>query len=255
MSKLRGWWHSLSEATRLRLLIIPILLIGTILPTVWGLRQNPDWSGLAINFGTGMGGTLVTFILIDLLLGSREKHEAEEHEKARLIRQVHSRDNGLTLIAIEELRAHGWLLDGTLLGANLVNANLQAGYLRRAVLPEVNLRRANLQRARLGKTDLRGADLEDAELVGADLDDARLQGAKIALAQLARVNRLRGTMMPDGRRYDGQLNLPGDIDDAAAVGITTSDPLAMADFYGVALEEYLAGQEWAKRNLTALRAS
>lgn len=253
MNKFRDWWRSLSDAMRLRLLIIPILLVGTLAPTVWGMSRNPDWPGLALNFGTGMGGSLVTFILIDLLIGSREKQEADALEKARLIRQMRSKDSGLALVAVEELRAHGWLLDGALRGANLVSANLQAGYLRRASLREVNLHRANLQKTRLGGTDLRGARLEDANLVEADLDDTRLHGAQVSPAQLAQANRLRGASMPGGERYDGRFNLPGDLKDAEAAGIALSDSTAMAGFYDVSAKEYLAGQSWARENLAALR--
>lgn len=254
MNRLRGWWRSLSDAMRLRLLIIPILLIGTLAPTIWGMRQNPDWPGLAINFGTGMGGSLVTFILIDLLIGSRERQEADQQEKARLIRQMHSRESGLALVAVEELRAHGWLLDGSLRGANLVNANLQAGYLRYASLRETNFHRANLQKTRLGKTDLRGANLEEAILLDADLDESRLQDARVSLAQLAQANRLRNASMREGERYDGRLNLPGDLKDAREAGIATDDPDAMAEFYDVSLEDYLEGQQWAQKNLPSLRS-
>lgn len=255
MNQLRDWWRSLSEAMRLRLLIIPILLVGSVAPTAWALLQEPDWPGLALNFGTGMGGSLVTFILIDLLIGSREKREADERERARLIGRMHSRDNGLTLVAIEEMRAHGWLIDGTLRGANLVHANLQAGYLRYAVLPEVNLHRANLQKTRLGKTDLSGANLTDANLEGADLDEAGLQGARVSLAQLAQANRLRSATMPGGERYDGRLNLPGDLKDAEETGCAIANPAEMAGFYGVAVEEYQAGQQWARENLPALQGA
>lgn len=253
MNRLCNWWRSLSDAMRLRLLIIPILLVGTLAPAVWGMSQNPDWPGLAVNFGTGMGGSLVTFILIDLLIGSREKREADERERARLIGRMHSRDNGLTLVAVEEMRAHGWLTDGTLHGANLVHANLQAGYLRYAILPKVNLHRASLQRTRLGRADLRGANFSEANLEGADLDEARLDGASVSLAQLAQANRLRGASMPDGERYDGRLNLPGDLQDADADGIAIHDASAMAAFYGVTVEVYLMGQKWAQEQLAALR--
>lgn len=253
MNKFRDWWRSLSDAMRLRLLIIPILLAGTLVPTIWGMSQNPDWPGLALNFGTGMGGSLVTFILIDLLIGSREKQEADALEKARLIRQMRSKDSGLALVAVEELRAHGWLLDGSLRGANLINANLQAGYLRRANLRDVNLHRANLQKTRLGGTDLRGARLEDAILLEADLDDTKLYRAQVLPAQLTQANRLRSASMPEGERYDGRFNLPGDLKDAQATGADLNDPAAMAGFYGVSAEEYLAGQSWAQENLAALR--
>jgi hypothetical protein len=167
---------------------------------------------------------------------------------------MHSRDNGLTLVAIEEMRAHGWLIDGTLRGANLVHANLQAGYLRYAVLPEVNLHQANLQKTRLGKADLSGANLTDANLEGADLDQSKLQGARVSLEQLAQANRLRGTTMPGGERYDGRFNLLGDLHDAEEAGTSLSDPAAMAAYYGVALEEYLAGQLWAQEHLPAMRS-
>jgi len=35
--------------------------------------------------------------------------------------------------------------------------------------------------------------------------------------------------------------------------VDTKNPMAMADFYGVSVEDYLAGQEWAREHLADLR--
>jgi hypothetical protein len=109
---------------------------------------------------------------------------------------------------------------------------------------------ADLEGARLNRVDLHRADLSGANLQGAFMTKANLQGARnLTEAQLAQASRLRGAILPDGSRYDGRLNLPGDIEDAHILHIDTDDPQAMADFYGILLEDYLEGLEWGKKHL------
>jgi hypothetical protein len=220
-----------------------------------------------------MGGTLLTFILIDLLIGGREKQEAEERakrrrkatyqrktrqEKERLMVQLGSRINEVARSAAEELRARGWLQDGTLNQAKLNGANLAGVDLRGASLQGARLFKANLQGAYLIRTDLREAHLAGADLQGAHLGGANLLGAHMAgvnlqgalqasAKQLALANRLKGAVMPDGSRYDGRYNLPGDLRQAARVGVDCADASSMAEWYGIPLEVYQAGQSWARR--------
>ena len=55
--------------------------------------------------------------------------------------------------------------------------------------------------------------------------------------------------MPKARCYNGCYNLSGDLEAAVHKGINLEDPEAMAAFYEVSLEDYLAGQEWASEGL------
>jgi hypothetical protein len=53
------------------------------------------------------------------------------------------------------------------------------------------------------------------------------------------------------RAYGPFDNLP--IGGIASTGIDIQNPEAMARFYGIPLEDYLAGQEWARENLARVR--
>ena len=59
--------------------------------------------------------------------------------------------------------------------------------------------------------------------------------------------------MPDGSRYDGRYNLVFEILHLPISNVNPDNPTAVADFYGVPLDTYLAGQEWARQNLAGLR--
>jgi uncharacterized protein YjbI with pentapeptide repeats len=167
-------------------------------------------------------------------------------------------------------------MDGSLQRAPLISANLQGTDLRGSNLQEARLVGSNLKGARLVKanlqsTDLAMANLQEANLLGADLQgthlvsatlqeadlmDANLRGARaLTDVQLTKVVALRHATMPNGSRYDGRFKLKNDIASATQSwpNISLDDDKEMADFYGVPLEEYLAGQEWARENLPRLR--
>jgi len=57
-----------------------------------------------------------------------EKKELEAN-KADLIAQMGSSVKDVAIAAVEELRRHGWLCDGSLQGAILSGANLEGAYL------------------------------------------------------------------------------------------------------------------------------
>src|SRR3990172_2910452 len=145
-----------------------------------------------------------------------------------LVRKLRSPESKLVLEAVEELRARGWLEDGSLRGVVLCHAHLEM-----ANLSNVKLTRANLQGANFSAANLRGADLFKAKL-----RDAR----NLGLEHLAQAKRLCFATMPDGAPYDGRFNLPGDLDLARWGKVDVTDPAAMAYFLGVSLEIYLHGQ-------------
>lgn len=178
----------------------------------------------------------------------------------QLIRKLRSSDCELVTRAIEELRKRGRLSDGTLAWSNLryvhlANADLSTIHLRKADLSmadlqATNLTYAHLEGTRLHQANLRLANFHKSELNGAILSHAILQGAQnLTIEQLAKTSRLRGAMMPDGSRYDGRYNLPGDLADAHFLGLNLDEPAEMANFYGVSIKDFNKGQKWTQTHL------
>jgi uncharacterized protein YjbI with pentapeptide repeats len=135
------------------------------------------------------------------------------------IRKLRSADHKTVLQAVEDLRARGWLSDGSLQRISLQHVHLEDADLCEANLEDTNLSKASLRRANLSMANLAGSDLSWADLRDADLSQADLQGADLVKAnlegvrnlsdgQLASAARLRGAILPDGTVYDGRFNLP-----------------------------------------------
>lgn len=115
-------------------------------------------------------------------------YEATQQQKALLIRQLGSSVKSEALLAVTELRARGWLTDGTLKGATLSFTNLSEADLSGADLRLANLEGAALHSANLTGADLRGANLNDANLRGANLKEANLKRALLDEADLSGAN-------------------------------------------------------------------
>jgi hypothetical protein len=207
---------TMEGTARLRVGILLILIVVALVSSLWAVWPWPtgDWKGLALNFGTEMAGAVVTYALLELFIGRRERREAEEEElaakKADLIAQMGSSVKDVAVAAAEELRRHGWLTDGSLQGAFLARANLQGASLAEAKLEGANLQ-ANLQGANLVRANLEGAvlmmaNLEGARLIWANLEGAFLQEANLEGAFLPGAN-LQGakfndeTTLPDGTKW------------------------------------------------------
>lgn len=159
---------------------------------------------------------------------------------ADLIRKLHSPDSKHVLSAVEELRARGWLSQGALSGCSLRGTNLRAADLHKANLrctdlseahlEWADLSMANLHQAKLVMAHLQGADLSMADLQDADLSMADLTGAlNLTEGQLAQVYRLWDAILPDGNRYDGCFQLPGDRQLASEESLTPDTPRAAKD--------------------------
>ena len=106
-----------------------------------------------------------------------------------IISKLRSPENKRVLEAVEELRAHGQLSDGTLKnivlihahleGADLIKVNLEGAELWKANLKGAELLEANLKNAELIRANLQGADLTRANLNGVDFWKTDLKGAKL----------------------------------------------------------------------------
>lgn len=119
--------------------------------------------------------------------------EAERTDLRHLIHAVREGVYVETQEALQDLRARGWLHDGSLNGAQLAGARLNGTDLRGAILSRADLSSADLNVAQLDRVRLTGAKLIGARLQGssmmeADLMDARLSEANLTDAKLNGTN-------------------------------------------------------------------
>jgi uncharacterized protein YjbI with pentapeptide repeats len=98
-----------------------------------------------------------------------------------------------------------------------------------ASLPDVKMRNTILRNA-----TFRNALLNSVVFEGSDLTNVDFRGAQyLNFTNLSSAKKLRGVIMPDGVKYDGRLNLLGDLDDAKEQGIDLADLDQMRIFYGM----------------------
>ncbi|MBE2183575.1 MAG: pentapeptide repeat-containing protein [Anaerolineae bacterium] len=199
-------------------------------------------SELYPNISSELIGIAITVLIIDTIYRKYEFRNQEQRELDQLSRQFGSSVNAVAKHAGEELRAHGWLTDGSLQemdfrvanledaklweadlqGVNFQWAKLKRANLNNTVLAGANLIQANLQAARLRDADLRGANLfeaklyringlnallQNADLSGAHLEGARLENADLRNAILTGAHFDELTIMPDGARWSPECNL------------------------------------------------
>lgn len=184
MKTLWNWW----SAKKVGLILI-IFALGI------GIIYQVKFQELSANLVAELGSIAVTILIIDALNDKRFKEEL----KQRLIREMGSNNNADALRAVRELRAHGWLEDGSLNGANLEKSNLENADLTKANLKKANLKYANLRganltlanfewaklfQANLEFSDGSGINLTNADLATANLNNANFRGAKLINADL-----------------------------------------------------------------------
>ncbi len=216
MKTLRNRLMNLTNWQVLGILLIVSLGLGVgsaLLALLDGSNTAPGWlSGWLQNLSSEMLGAFLTFVLLELLVRRRD-------EKERLMRQMHSKDNGLALQAVAELGAQGWLTDGSLNGANLVTANLANVHMWDAMLKSADLHGANLSGAKLERCNLSGANLWNANLERAYLANVNLEGADLFHASLTKLYLLdvefdRATRLPDGSYWTPETDLTRYVDPA-----------------------------------------
>jgi hypothetical protein len=193
------------------------LMVGLVISQVLSAIST-NIAGFFDSLAPEIVGIAFTVIVLNRLDASREHRLIRD----KLIREMHSRHNPVTLQAIEELRVLEYLSNGALNG--------------------LELRGSNWKDANLYQADLRKADLTNAITENADFYEANLEGAIVDEVQLAWCSTLRGATMPDGSRYDGRYALHHDLDLMQRKGIDAYDAAAVAAWYGVSPEAYTAGQ-------------
>jgi uncharacterized protein YjbI with pentapeptide repeats len=196
------------------------LLVGLLF-----FNDSSERASYIINVYTTLLGTVFTIGVIDRLNGRR----ARQQLKAQLIRELGASDNGIAARAGRELRAHGWLYDGSLAHAELDEANLEGAKLENANLRYVSLFRANLKAAKLSKANLRETELSQANLRNADLWQASLRGALATGITLSAAN------LSDANVQDAELSYAG-LQDAVLLGANLKGAiLSNADLQGAVL--------------------
>lgn len=198
-------WQNLSDRAVLGILV-SIALASLVFS--WMLEQAGSawWNGAWQNFSTEIMGAFVTFLLLEKIVGARQRredqarederreieaqreaerreieaHRAREKELLDLIAKMASRNNETALEAVKQLRQRGWLADGSLENADLRRANLDSVNLQYCTLSNANLSGASLQSANLRQANLSKADLDNADLRGANLSEANLSDANLS---------------------------------------------------------------------------
>lgn len=164
-------------------LVVVLMLVGYVL--------FPDRDGYLTNLFTEAASVAVTLIILNRMAERREERRFLRQLKQDLIYRMGSQVNSEAIRAVEELRRHGWLLDGSLhgarfSGADLRGANLVYANLTRAVLVGANLSHANLWGANLPYAQLWDANLSNANLGNANLSNAVLYDADCSNVDLTR---------------------------------------------------------------------
>jgi len=186
---LASWQERDSEKRRSRRIqfkqlplgVLGVLIGVAIVSTGWSVYQTRDWPGLALNFGTEIAGAVVTYLMLEFVIGMRQR-------KDTLIAQVKSRVRDIAIPAVEELDRHNWLSDGSLNNIDLSNVNLEDAELLRASFEYANLVEGNLQRAKLYRANFQGAILQRVNFTDADLSFANLAEADLTNAILTRAD-------------------------------------------------------------------
>jgi uncharacterized protein YjbI with pentapeptide repeats len=151
------------------------------------------------NISAEFASIAITVLIIDGLNRRRDQRSAEINDREQLTRQLGSNVNEVARRAAEELRARGWLTDGSLQSCDLRVANLED-----AKLWDADLQGANLQWAKLKKANLNGSGLVGANLMQANLQAARLRGSDARGANLFEA-RLYRVSFHDARLCDADL--------------------------------------------------
>jgi hypothetical protein len=236
--KMLAFWQRVLLWWNLQRVAVGLLVLALVIAVYGYLNQHGNWQSpfpFIADFYANISTELISIVITILVIDGLNERRAIQQEKQALILQMSSPTNFIAKEAARILRMRGWLTDGTLQGANLL--------------------RANLRKVLLVKADLRGALFYKAEIWDAYFHETNLTGAvKLEDWQLVTVKYLRKAILPDGKLYNGRFNLRGDISWACdKLGINKEDDQAMADFYGVSVDEYRRGQVWAVENLQGLR--
>lgn len=192
---MKRWQEHLTEWLTVQRVGMILLALSLALGVAGYINQHPEGFNLSAfmgdfyaNISAEMASIAITVLIIDSLNRRRDAVNEERREREQLTRQLGSTVNAVAKQASEQLRARGWLTDGTLQEADLRVANLDDARLWQADLQGVNLQWARLEKANLNRAVLVGANLTQAKMKGVKLNGADLRGANLTEARLYRAS-------------------------------------------------------------------
>jgi hypothetical protein len=230
-----------------------ILVIG-FLVFIFGYHyQHPegwDLQSLTTDFYANLSTELISISITVLVIDSLYKHHETLGEKKRLILEMGSPDNGIATRAVQIMqRETSYVLDGSLNlksfwranldGAELYSAELEGASFHYASMVGVELPGANLRNVAFWSTNLEGAFIQDADLSGATVVFTNMKNARVTREQLKKCRALHGTILPNGKIYDGSFQLQGDVEDAKACGFDINDPAIRLKWYSMSYSEFM----------------
>ena len=215
-------WDWLSAPRVIALLMLFGGMLGLVMDYFSQQGYPVAWSlSLENNIFIAMCPNIVSIAIGVLIIDWANARVSKQHKKEELIYLLQSEFSSKPLEALAELRASGWLYDGTLERENLTQVKLQdANFLssfffepeigskvRKPLSPKLKgagLKFTCLKGANLAGADLRKADLFAVDLSGAQLNGANLQAANLWAADCSRTD-LRGAALDGSNLTDANL--------------------------------------------------
>jgi hypothetical protein len=192
-------------------------LISLLMRFSYDAASSGDWlEGWLQNFSTELFGALLTFIVIEKIVGGRarqrdadERRRLDQMNMTMLLRQETNAESKIAIvhemIRLDLIRG-AWLSGLNLQGFNFNSLNLEGTRLGGANLQNANLVSANLRNVTLDAADLRGADLADADMENALLGFV-LGRAVLDMTRLGSTQFDAKTKLPDGTYWTNETDM------------------------------------------------
>jgi len=192
------WLYSFVDEPEEIVRVLMLLVAAILIFVGFRYSNNGIIKTYLEDFNANLGTEIISILITIFVLDRLQSRSAEATEKKALILQMGSPDNAFAVEAVRQLRAKGWLKDGSLSSADLSDANLYEAKLNGANLYEAKLNDAKLNGAYLRGAYLRQTYLIDADLRFADLRGADLRGAILVGTGLGAAKYNHSTGWPDG---------------------------------------------------------
>lgn len=177
--------------------VLGILTSIAVITTIWSVIRTGDYEGLALNFGTEMAGAIITYLLLEIFIGTNQKRQL-------LISQLTSKSIDIAINAIEEIVRNDWHADGSMNNAFLGKLNLPSAEIHFANFENSELVESNFKNANLYRSNLQWALLQRADFTNADLSFSRFSYADLIDCNLSYANLFHADF---SRSHLGSVNL------------------------------------------------
>lgn len=253
--------------SKIIMVILALSAVSGVVFIILGFKSGGEFKDFSLNIGTELIGIFITVFAIEYIYRREEKKASQQEEKKRLIRILNNASRQGVVKALDKLIDEEWLFDGSIKdvtfydrdfsGLNFGSARFVNCWFAGVTFDEANLQHVTFKGGGIaGKVSFKNTYMYSINLEGFSYHGVIEPLEMLLEYMLLKAKCLRYAIMPDGKRYDGRYRLPGDLEYSKIYGIQwdlkhhTLPGIAekMAAFYDVSLEEYLAGQDWAREN-------